>query len=39
LYARGPLTRTDTTRERAIASALLGDAAQPIAALATLLTR
>ena len=39
LYARGPLTRTDTTRERAIASALLGDAPQPIGALATLLTR
>jgi acyl-CoA dehydrogenase len=39
LYARGPLTRSDSKRERAIAAALLGDLPQPIAALAPLLVR
>jgi acyl-CoA dehydrogenase len=39
LYARGPLTRTDTQREGAIAATLLFDSPQPIASLAPLLIR
>ena len=39
LYARGPLTRVDRARERAIATALLGDVCATIADLAPLLGR
>jgi acyl-CoA dehydrogenase len=39
LYARGPLTRSDRVRERAIAAALLGNARVPLAQVAPLLGR